>query len=107
MVLEKTLESPLDPKEIKLVNPKRNQSWIFIGRTEAEAETAILWPPDAKSELIEKDPNARNDWGQEKKRVTEDETIGWHHWLDGHEFEQIPGDSEGQESLGHKESDTG
>ena len=76
VVLEKTLESPLDSKEIKQVNPKGNQSWIFIGRTDAEAEAPILWPPDRKSQLIEKDPEAGKEWGQEKKRVTEDEMVG-------------------------------
>ena len=90
LVLEKTLESPLDCK-IKPVNPKGNQSWIFIGRTDAEVETPILWPPDAKSQLIRKDPDAGKDWGQEEKGMTEDETVGWHHWLDGHEFEQALG----------------
>ena len=87
MVLEKTLESPLDWKEIQPVNPKGNQSWIFIGRTDVEAETPILWPPDTKSWLIWKDPNAGKDWGQEEKETTEDETVGWHHWLNGHESE--------------------
>ena len=99
VVLEKTLESPLDCKEIKLVNPDGNQPWIFIGRTDAEAKAPILWPPDAKNQLIGKDPDDGKDWGQEEKRVTEDETVGWHHWLNGHEFEQTPGDSEGQGSL--------
>ena len=94
-VLEKTLENPLDSKEIKPVNPKWNQPWIFIGRTDAEAETPILWPPDAKSQLIGKDPDAGKDWGQEKG-VTEDEIVGW---LKGHEVEQILGDSKGQWSL--------
>ena len=84
MVLEKTLESHLDSKEIKPVNPKGNQSWIFIGRTDAEAETPILWPPDAKSQLIRKDPNAGKDWKQEEKGMTEDEMVGWYHQLDGH-----------------------
>ena len=88
MVLEKTLESPLESKEIKLVNPKGNQSWIFIGRTDAEAEAPILWPPDAKSWLIEKNPGAGENWGQEEKGATEDEMVGWHHWLNAHEFEQ-------------------
>ena len=97
MVLVKTLESPLDCKEIKPVNPKKNQPWIFIGRTEAEA--LILWPPDEKSQLIGKDPGAGKDWRQEVKGVTEDEMVGWHHRLDGHEFEQTPRDSEGQRSL--------
>jgi len=110
VVLEKTLESPLDCK-IKPVNPKGNQPWIFIGTTDAEAETPILWPPDAKSELIGKDPGAGKDWGQDEKEATEDEMSGWHRRLNGHEFEQIPGDGEGQGSLvccsrwGSKESD--
>ena len=86
VVLEKTLESPLDCKEIQPVHPKGNQSWIFIGRTDAEADTPILWPPDAKNGLIVKDPNAGKDWGQEEKGTTEDEMVGWHHWLIGHEF---------------------
>ena len=96
VVLEKTLESPLDCKEIKSVNPKGNQSWIFIRRTDAEAETPILWPPDGKNWLVGKDPDAGKDWRQEEKRTTEDEIIGWHHWLDGHEFEQTMGNIEGQ-----------
>ena len=87
MVLEKTLESPLDCKEIQPVHPKGDQSWVFIGRTDVEAETPVLWPPDAKSWLIWKDPDAGRDWGQEEKGTTEDEMFGWHHWLDGHEFE--------------------
>ena len=87
VVLEKTLESPLGCKEIKPVNPQGNQSWIFIGRTDAEAETLILWPPDAKNWLIWKDPDAGQDWGQEEKGMTEDEMVGWHHQLNGHEFE--------------------
>ena len=82
-MLEKTLESPLNCKEIKPVNPKGNQPWIFIGRTDAEAETPILWPPDVKSWLIWKDPDARKDWGQEEKGTTEDEMVGWHHRLSG------------------------
>ena len=86
MVLEKTLESPLDCKEIQPVHPNENQSWLFIGRTDAEAETPILWPPDAKSWLIGKDPEAGKDWGQEEKGKTEDEMVEWHHRLDGHEF---------------------
>ena len=85
--LEKTLESPLDCKEIKPVHPKGNESWIFIGRTDAEAETPILWPPDVKSWLIGKDPDAGKDWRQEEKGMTEYEMIGWHHRFDGHEFE--------------------
>ena len=91
MVLEKTLKSPLDYKEIKQVHPKGNQSWIFIGRTEAEAETPILWPPDRKNWLIGKDPDAGKDWRQEEKGTTEYEMVGWDHQLDGHEFEQAPG----------------
>ena len=99
VVLKKTLESPLDSKEIKPVNPKGNQPWIFIGRSDAEAETPILWPPDMKSRLIGKAPDAGKDWGQEGKRMTEDEMVGWRHWLNCHEFEQTPWDSEGQKSL--------
>ena len=111
-VLEKTLESPLDCKEIQPVHPKGDQSWIFIGRTDVEAETPILWPPDVKSWLIWKDPDAGKDWGQEEKGTTEDEMAGWHHWLDGHEFGWTPevGDSQGGlvrcNSWGHRESDT-
>ena len=97
MVLQKTLESPLDCKEIKPVNPKRNQPWIFIGRTEVEA--LILWPPDEKGQLIGKDPDAGKNWGQEEKGVTDDEMARWCHWLNGREFEQAQGDSEGQGSL--------
>ena len=99
-----------DSWEIKPVSPKGNQPWKFIGRTDAEAP--ILWPPDVQSQLIAKDPDAGKDWGQKEKGVTENEMVGWHHWLNGHEFKQIPGDSEGQESLaccspwGCKESDT-
>ena len=93
MVLEKTLESPLDFEEIKPVNPKGNQPWVFIGRTDAP----ILWLPDAKSQLFGKYPGSRKDWGWEK-RVIEDEMVGWHHQFDGHEFEQAPGDGEGQEA---------
>ena len=85
VVLEKTLESPLDFKEIQPVHPKEDQFWVFTGRTD-EAETPILWPPDAKSWLIWKDPDAGKDWGQEEKGMTEDEMVGWHHWLNGHEF---------------------
>ena len=85
--LEKTLDSPLDCKEIQPVHPKENQSWIFIGRTGVEAETPIFWPPDAKNWLIWKDPDAGNDWGQEEKGMTEDEMVGWHHRLNGHGFE--------------------
>ena len=112
VVLEKTLQSPLDCKEIKLINPKGNQSWVFIGRNDAEAEGPILqWKPDAKSWLIRKDHVAEKDWRQEEKGIAEDKMIGWHHWLNGHEFEQAPGDGEGQGSLacyspwGYKESD--
>ena len=87
VVLEKTLESALDCKEIQPVHPKRNQYWIFIGRNDAEAESPILWPSDVKSWLIGKDPDVGKDWRQEKKGMTEDEMVGWHHWLNGHEFE--------------------
>ena len=86
VVLEKTLESPLDCKEIQPVHPKGDQSWVFIGRTDAEAETPILWPPDAKRWLIGKDPDACRDWGKEENGTTEDEMAGWYHRLDGHEF---------------------
>ena len=98
VVLEKTLESPLDCKEIKPVYPKGNQSWIFIGRTDAEAETTILWPPDVKSWITGKDSDTGKDWRQEEKGMTEDEMVGCHHWLNGHVFEQAPGDGEGQGS---------
>ena len=98
VVLEKTLESPLDSKEIQLVNTKGSQSWIFIGRTDAEAETPTLWPPNTKTQLIGKDPDAGKDWRQEKG-VTENEMVRWHHQLNGHKFEQSPGDDEGQGSL--------
>ena len=96
VVLEKTLESPWDSKEIKAVHPKGNQSWIFIRRTNAEAEAPILWPPDGKNWLIGKGPDAGKYWRKEEKGTIEDETVGWHHWLDGHEFEQAPGVGEGQ-----------
>ena len=96
---EKTLESPLDCKKIKPVNPKGNQPWIVIERTDAEAEAPILWPPDAKSWLVREDLDAGKDWRQEEKGMTEDEMVGWHHWLNAHEFEQAPGDGEGQGSL--------
>ena len=99
VVLGKTLESPLDCKEIKAVNPKGNESWMFIGRTDAEAEVPLLWPPDAKNWPIRKDPDAGKDRRQEEKGTTEEEMVGWHHQLNGHEFEQTPGDSEGQGSL--------
>ena len=111
MVLEKTLESPLDCKEIKLVNPKGNQSWIFIRRIDAEAETPILWPSDVKNWLTGKDSDAGKDWRQEEKGTTEDEMVGWDHWLNRHDFEEDPGVVDGQGSLvccilwGHKGSD--
>ena len=97
-MLEKTLESPLDCKEIQPVQPKENQSWIVIGRTDAEAEIPTLWAPDVKNWLIGKDPDAGKDWRQEEK-MTEDEMVGWHHQFDGHEFEQALGASDGQGSL--------
>jgi len=112
LVLEKSLESPLDCKEIKPVNPQGNQSWVFIGRTDAEAEALILGPPDAKSQLTGKGPDAEKDRRREEKGMTEDEMVAWHHWLNGHEFKQTLGDGEGQGSLAcfspwnHKESDT-
>ena len=105
-------ESPLDSKEIKSVHPKGNQSWIFIGRTDAEAETPILWPPDAKHWVLGKDPDAEKDWRREEKGMTEDKMVGWHHWFNGHEFGQALGVGDGQGSLaccspwGRKESDT-
>ena len=99
VVLEKTLESSLNCKEIKPVHPKGNQSWIFIGRTDAEAEAPILWPPDVKNWLTGKDPDARKDWRQEEKGTAEDEMVGWHHQLNGCEFEQAPGVGDGQGSL--------
>ena len=95
-MLEKTLESSLDCKEIQPVNPKGNQSWMFIGRTDAEAEAPLLWSHDVKSQLIGKDPDAGKDWGQEEKGVTEDELVGWHDRLNEHEFEQAPGVGDGQ-----------
>ena len=102
VALKKTLESPLDCKEIQPLHPKGNQSWIFIGRTDVEAETPILWPPDLKNWLTGKDPDAGKDWRQEEKGTTEDEMVGWHHWFNGPGFEQIPGDGKGQGSLlGH------
>ena len=112
VVLEKTLRSPLDCKEIQSVHSKGDQSWVFIGRTDAEAETPIFWPPDGKSWLIWKDPDVGKDWRQEEKGTTEDEMVGWHHRLDGHEFGWTPGVGDGQGGLvccsswGHKESDT-
>ena len=110
VMLEKTLKSPLDSKDIKPVSPKENQPWILIGKTDAEAEAPILWPADAKSQLIGKDSDAGEDWRQEEKQATEDEMAGRHHRLNGHESEQTPGDNEGQEAWcftpwGHKESD--
>ena len=110
MVLEKTLESPLDCKEIQPVHSKGDQSWVFFEKTDAKAETPILWPPHAKSWLIGKDSDAGRDWGQEEKGTTEDEMAGWCHRLDGHEFEWTPGVGDGQGGLaccnswGHKES---
>ena len=98
-VLARILKSPLGCKEIKPVNPEGNLSWIFIGRTDAKAEAPILWPPDAKNWLIEEDPDAGKDWGQEETGMTEDEMVGWHHRLDGQEFEQAPGVGDGQGSL--------
>ena len=111
VVLKKTLESSLDRKEIKPVHPKGDQSWIFIGRTDVEAETPVLWPPDAKSWLIGKDTDAGKDWRQEEKGTTEDEMVGWHHRLNRHELEQILWASEEQGRLAccspwdHKELD--
>ena len=112
VVLEKTLKSPLECKKIQPVHPKENQSWIFIGRTDVEAETPKLWPPDVKNWLIGKDTEARKDWMREEKEMTEDEMVGWHHRLNGHEFEQALVVDDRQGSLmccspwGHKESDT-
>ena len=111
VVLEKTLESPLDCKEIQPVHSEGDQSWDFFGRNDAKAETPILWPPLAKSWLIGIDSDAGRDWGQEEKGTTEDKMAGWHHWLDGHESEWTPGVGDGQggvacwDSWGHKESD--
>ena len=112
VILEKTLESPLDCKEIQSVHPKGDQSWVFIGRTDAEAETPTLRPPHVKSWLIGKDPDAGRDWGKEEKGTTEDKMAGWHYRLDGHEFEWTLGVGDGRGGLaccgsrGHKESDT-
>ena len=94
----KTLESPLDCKEIQPVNPKGNKSWIFIGRTDAAAETPVFWPHDGKNGLIRKDTDARKDWRQEEKKVTTDEIVGGHHWLNGHEFEETPGGGDDREA---------
>ena len=99
VVLEKTLESPLDCKEVQPVRPKGNRSWVFIGRTDVEAETPILWPPDVKNWLIGKDHDVRKDWRQEEKGTTEDEVVGWHHQLDGHEFESALGVNDGMGGL--------
>ena len=96
MVLQKTLESPLDKKKIKTVHPKGNQPWIFTGRTDAKAKAPTLWPPDAKNWLLGKHPDAGKDWRQEEKGITEDKMVGWHHWLDGHDSEQTLGDGERQ-----------
>ena len=96
VMLEKTLESPMDWKEIKPVNAEGNQSWIFNGRTDAEAETPVLWPTDEKNWLLGKDPDAGKDWRWEEKGTTEDEMAGWHHQLSGHEFEQAPGVGDGR-----------
>ena len=112
LLLEKTLESPLDCKKIQPVHPKGNHPWMFIGRTDVEAETPILWPPDVKYWLSWKDTDSGKDWRQEEKGITEVEIVGWHHWLSGHEFEQSSGVGDGQGSLvccsprGHKELDT-
>ena len=112
LVLEKTLESPLDWKEIQPVHPKRDQSWVFIGRTDVEAETPILWPSDVKNWLIWKDPDPGKDWRREEKGTTEDEMVGWHHWLNGHGFGWTLGVGDGQGGLvccnswGRKELDT-
>ena len=111
VVLEKTLESPMDCKEIQPVHSKGNQHWISISKTDTEAEALILWPPDAKNQLIGKDPDAEKDWRQEEKGMTEDEMVGWHHWINTYELDQAPRDGEGQKSLvccsprGGKESD--
>ena len=99
VVLEKTLKSPSDCKEVQPVHAKGNQSWIFIGRTDAEAKAPKLWPPDAKNWLTEKDPDAGKDWRKEEKGMTEDEMVGWHHQLNGHEFEQALGVGDRQGSL--------
>ena len=99
MLLNCGVENPLDFKEIQPVHPKGNQPWIFIGRTDAETEVPVLWPPDVKSQLIEKDSDAGKDWRQEEKGTTEDEMVGWHHRLSGQEFEQTPGNGEEQGSL--------
>ena len=111
VVLEKTLESPLDCKEIQPVHSEWDQSWVFIGRTDAKAETPVLWPPDVKNWLTGKDPDAGKDWKREEKGMTGDEMVGWHHWLNGHDYEQAPGFGDEQgglaccDSWGCKESD--
>ena len=97
-MLEKAFEILLDGKEIKPLNPKGNQSWIFTGSTDAEAETPVLWPPDAKNQLTGEDPDAEKDWGQEEKGMTEDKMVGWHHLLHGHEFGQALGVGDEQEA---------
>ena len=99
VVLENILESPLDSKEIKPVNPKGNKPWIVTGRIDAETEAPIFWPPDAQSRLSGKDSDTGRVWRQEEKEMTEDEMAGWHHWLNGHKFEQAPGVGDGQGSL--------
>ena len=112
LVLEKTLASPLDCKGIQPVHPKGDQSWVFTGRTDAEAETPILWPPHVKSWFTGKDPDAGRDWAEEEKGMTEDEMAGWNHGLNGHESEWTPGVSDGQgglvccDSWGHRELNT-
>ena len=112
VVLEKTLESPLDSKEIQPVHPQGGQSWVFFGRNDAKAGTPVLWPPHVKSWLIGKDPDAGRDWGQEEKGTTEDEMAGWHHWPNGRESERTPGVGDGQgglvccDSWGCRELDT-
>ena len=112
VLLEKTLDSPLDHREIKPVHPKGNQPWMFIGKTGAKAEAPMLWPLDVKNWLIWKDPDAGKNWRQEDKGMTEDEMVGWHHWLNGRESEQVPGAGDGQGNLaccnpwGHKELNT-
>ena len=111
MVLKKTFESPLDFKEVQIVHPKGNQSWVFTGGTDVEAETPVLWPSVAESWLSQKDPDAEKDWLREEKGTTEDEMVGWHHQLNGHEFGSTPGVGDGQGGLaccsswGLKESD--
>ena len=111
VVLKKTVESPLECKVTKPVNPKGNQLWMFIGKTNVEAEAPVVWPPDTKSQLIKKDPDAGKDWRQEEKGTTKNEMVGWHHQLNRHEFKQALGNDEGQGSLvccspwGHKEPD--